>query len=109
MKYVKAKKHRIFSAPPFLVNRVSAIHNNLLFVNSTLPGRYDEIKMWKNANVIDVYDILTKSYLMSFYIYKIDGEKIDDFIVTNTHLFAIIGSNIVSYKLGAALKEKYKK
>lgn len=105
--YVKAKKQRVFSAPPLLVNRVSAIHNNLLFVNSTLPGRYDEIKMWKNANVIDVYDILTKSYLMSFYIYKIDGEKIDDILVTDTHLFAIIGSSIVSYRLSTTLKDKY--
>ena len=109
IEYVKAKKQRLFSAPPLLVNRVSAIHNNLLFVNSALPGKYDEIKMWKNANVIDVYDILTKSYLLSFYIYKIDGEKIDDFIVTDTHLFAILGSNIVSYQLGQTIKEKYKK
>ncbi|SHG81530.1 Methylamine utilisation protein MauE [Flavobacterium micromati] len=108
MKYIKAKKQRVFSAPPLLINRVSAMHNNLLFVNSTLPARYDELKMWKNANVIDVYDILTKSYLMSFYIYKIDGEKVDDFIVTDTHLFVILGSNIVSYKLSKALKEQFK-
>lgn len=107
IEYVKAKKQRKFSAPPFLVNRVSTIHNNLLFVNSTLPGRYDEMKMWKNANIIDVYDILTKAYLMSFYIYKIDGEKIDYILVTDTHLFAIIGSNIVSYRLSTTLKDKY--
>ncbi len=108
MEYVESRKERKFSAPPFLVNRISAIHNNLLFVNSMLPGRYDEIKMWKNANVIDVYDILTKTYVMSFYIYKIDGDKIDDLIVTNSHLFVLIGSNLVSYKLSESLQSKYK-
>lgn len=106
IEYVKTKKQRKFSAPPFLVNRLSTVHNNLLFVNSTLMGKYDQKKMWDNANIIDVYDILTKSYLMSFYIYKIDGDKIDDLIVTDTHLFAIIGSKITSYKLNDILKSK---
>lgn len=107
IEYVKKKKQRKFSAPPFLVNRLSKIHHNLLFVNSTLPGKYDEMKMWKNANIIDVYNITTKSYLMSFYIYKVDGDTIDDFIVTGTHLFAIMGTKIVSYTLSETLKNNY--
>lgn len=109
IEYVKAKKQRKFSAPPFLVNRLSTVHNNLLFVNSSLMGKYDQKKMWNNSNVIDVYDILTKSYLMSFYIYKVDGDKIDDLLITDTHLFAIMGSKIVSYKLSDILKSKYSK
>lgn len=107
IEYVKKKKQRKFSAPPFLVNRLSKIHHNLLFVNSTLPGKYDEMKMWKSANIIDVYNITTKSYLMSFYIYKVDGDTIDDFIVTDTHLFSIMGTKIVSYSLSETLKNNY--
>ncbi len=107
VQYLKDRKEKKFSAPPLLVNRMSTLHRNLLFVNSTLPGRYDEAKMWKNAHVIDVYDVLNKSYVMSFYLYKIDGQHLDAFIVTDTHLFALMGSNIVLYKLNTALKDKY--
>lgn len=107
VQYVQNRKEKKFSAPPLLVNRISTMHRNLLFVNSTLPGRYDEAKMWKNAHVIDVYDVLTKSYVMSFYLYKIDGQQLDSFIVTDTHLFALMGSNIVLYKLNTTLKDKY--
>jgi len=107
IEYVKSKKQKKFSKPPLLVNRLSTIHNNLLFVNSTLSGKYDDLTMWKNANVIDVYDIIANSYLMSFYVYKIDGEKINDLLVTDTHLFVLAGNTIVLYKLNNELKEKY--
>jgi hypothetical protein len=107
VQYILKRKEKKFSAPPFLVNRMSTLHRNLLFVNSTLPGRYDEAKMWKNAHIIDVYDILKKSYLMSFPLYKIDGQRLDSFIVTDTHLFAHMGNNIVLYKLNTSLKDNY--
>lgn len=105
--YVKDRKQRTFAAPPFLVNRLSMLHRNLLFVNSTLMGKYDTTKMWENANFIDVYDILSKAYLFSFYVYKVDGEKIDDLIVTDTHLFILLGCNIVTYRLSENLRKKY--
>lgn len=109
VQYVDTKegKKKLFSAPPLLVNRISTMHRNLLFVNSRLPGRYDEPIMWKKAHVMDVYDVLTKSYLMSFYIYKMDGKSVDAVMVTDTHLFALMGSNMVLYKLSPELKEKY--
>lgn len=104
--YVSSKNERKFSAPPLLVNRMSTLHNNLLFVNSTLPSRYEERRMWKNANVIDVYDIITKSYLMSFYVYKVDGDKIDDMMATDTHLYVLIGSKLISYRFSPELVDK---
>jgi hypothetical protein len=108
IEYIKSKKQKTFSKPPLLVNRLSTLHRNLLFVNSTLPGRFEEKKMWSNANVIDVYDVLNKSYLLSFYIYKVDGEKINDLIVTDSHIYVISGSNIISYKFSKEFREKIK-
>ena len=105
--YVKEKKQRTFAAPPLLVNRLSTLHRNLLFINSTLQGKYDTTKMWDNANFIDVYDIISKSYLFTFYVYKVDGEKIDDMIVTDSHLYALLGTKIVVYKLNDVLKKKF--
>ncbi|UUW07291.1 hypothetical protein NLG42_14380 [Flavobacterium plurextorum] len=108
IEYIKSKNQRTFSNPPLLVNRLSTLHRNLLFVNSMLPGRFEGKKMWQNANVIDVYDVLNKSYLMSFYIYKVDGEKIDDMIATDSHIYIITGSRMVSYKFSDPLKNKIK-
>jgi len=107
--YVKSKNERKFSAPPLMVNRLSNLHHNLLFVNSTLPSRYEEKRMWKNAHVIDVYDVLSKSYLMSFYVYKVDGDKIDDMQVTDTHLYVIFGSKLVSYRFSPELIKQFKR
>jgi len=109
IEYVRSKNERKFSAPPLLVNRLSTIHHNLLFVNSTLPSRYEEKRMWSNAHVIDVYDVLSKSYAMSFYVYKVDGDKIDDILVTDTHLFAIVGSKLVSYRFSPELVNQFKR
>lgn len=108
IEYLKERKETKFSAPPLLVNRLSCLHNNLLFVNSTLPGKYDVKKMWDKASVIDVYDILTKTYVISFYINAIEGEKINDLLATDTHIYALIGTKVVAYRLGEEVKNHYK-
>lgn len=106
--WVKKRKEKKFSIPPFTVNRASSVHNNLLFVNSVLPGRYESLEMWKQASIIDVYSIESQDYLMSFYIYNNDGKRMSSFIVTDTHLFALIGNAIVSYSLEKEIKEEMK-
>lgn len=108
IEYLKERKETKFAAPPLLVNQLSCLHNNLLFVNSTLPGKYDVKKMWDKASVIDVYDILTKTYVISFYINAIEGEKINDLLATDTHIHALIGTKVVSYRLGEEVKNYYK-
>ena len=78
-------------------------------MNSSLPGRYDPMVMWKDANIVDVYDINENSYLMSFYVYKVDGKPMDSFIVTETHLLALFDHQIVSYALSGSLKKSLSK
>ena len=105
--YVKHRNQKKFSAPPQMVNRISALHNNLLFVNSTLPGRFDVKKVWDQSSVIDVYDISSQRYLISFYIKNIDGVTLNDIVVTDTHFYALIGTHIVSYSLGDEIRKHY--
>ena len=107
-KYISSKKQVKFSAPPQTVNRHSALHKNLLFVNSLLAGKYDPESMSKHASVIDVYNINNTSYMMSFYIYKEDGVAFDDFLVNDTHLFALFGKTLVVYRLHPFLTKEYK-
>lgn len=108
---VKLEKHqqRKFSKPPLFVNKSSAVYNDLLFVNSAIPGRYEEVDIWKSSSIIDVYDIVKNRYLFSFCIYDIKGKKVRNFVVYDNKLFALIGSHIVRYDLDEKLINKYKK
>lgn len=109
IKYVKSKNQKKFSAPPNMVNRISTVHNNLLFVNSTLPGRFDVEKVWNYSSVIDVYDINSNNYLISFYIKNIEGNKIKDILVTNNHFYALVGTHIVRYSFSKELTKYFHK
>ncbi|WP_268849187.1 MauE/DoxX family redox-associated membrane protein [Flavobacterium aestivum] len=107
---VKVKSHhqRKFSKPPLFVNKNSTAYNNLLFVNSAIPGRYEEDQMWKEASIIDVYDLSKNSYLFSFCIYNIDGKKLKSFFVQNDKLYALIGNHIIEYNLDKRITSNYK-
>jgi uncharacterized membrane protein YphA (DoxX/SURF4 family) len=106
--YLVNTKVKKFAAPPQSVNIQTAVKRNLLFVHSGLRGKYDTAAMWKDASVIDVYDYTNKNYIMSFYVYKVNGKPMNSFIVTDKYLFALFNNQIVSYKLGKPLKRYYK-
>jgi hypothetical protein len=96
---VKSRGEKKMSKPPLIVNKGSAVDNGLLFVNAGLIGRYEPESMWKDASIIDVYNVKKRSYISSFYIYNVDGSKLRSFIVRGNKLYGIIGSHIVSYKI----------
>ncbi|KFF11157.1 MauE/DoxX family redox-associated membrane protein [Flavobacterium hydatis] len=108
---VKVEKHRQrkFAKPPLFVNKSSAVYNDLLYVNSAIPGRYEEDDIWKSASIIDVYDIIRNRYLFSFCIYDIEGKKVRNFVVYDNKLFALIGNHIVRCDLDKKIISKYKK
>lgn len=103
------KKHgvRQFSSPPLFVNKGSAIYNNILFVNSAIPGRYESDRIWKEASIIDVYDITDNSYLLSFCIYNLDGKRMKSFVVEKDNLYVLIGTHIIRYKIDSKITAKY--
>ncbi len=84
---------------PLLVNRRAALYQNLLFVNSQLPGREDFGKLWKQASIIDVYDTNDGSYRFSFPLYDIDGNKLESFRVIENRIYLINEKWIVRYDL----------
>ncbi|MBW4359343.1 MauE/DoxX family redox-associated membrane protein [Flavobacterium taihuense] len=108
---VKVKNHheRKFSKPPLFVNKSSAIYSNLLFVNSAIPGKYEQDALWKKSSIIDVYDVIGNSYLFSFCIYDVDGKKVRGFTVNNNKLYALIGNHIISYSLDERVTSNYKR
>ncbi len=106
---VRVKKHhqKKFSKPPLFVNKSSAVYKNLLFVNSAIPGRYEDDQMWKEASIIDIYDLSKNSYLFSFCIYNIEGKKMKSFVVQNDKLYALIGNQIIAYNLNQRITSYY--
>jgi uncharacterized membrane protein YphA (DoxX/SURF4 family) len=94
---------RKLGGTPYIVNASTALDGNLLFVNSALRGKYESETMWKEAAVVDVYDISQNSYRGSFYIYNIENEKMKTFMVTGNNLYVIIGHHLHKYHLGKAI------
>lgn len=106
IKVAQLDGERKMAAPPLSVNTASAVCNTLLFVNSTLRGKYDNLKSWKNASTIDVYDLNKNVYLFSFYIAGMDGIKLKSLLVSPTHLYALIDTQLVSYAIKGNLKKE---
>ncbi|MBP4137251.1 MauE/DoxX family redox-associated membrane protein [Flavobacterium geliluteum] len=106
--YLKDNTERRMATPPMTVNANVAVHANLLFVNSKIQGRFEDMKLWKQASIIDVYDLKKKAYLMSFAIYHIEDKKLQSFRVTDTHLYALIGDELAVYELRDILKKEIK-
>jgi uncharacterized membrane protein YphA (DoxX/SURF4 family) len=106
--YLKGENERKMAAPPLVVNAHSAIYNNLLFIHSKVPGRYENEKVWQQASIIDIYDIKKNKYLFSFPIYQIGNQKLKSFYVTPTHLFALMDTQIVVYRLKRTIKKEIK-
>lgn len=104
---VKSRHERKLAAPPLTVNKTSAVCKNLLFVNSALLGKYEPAEMWKEASIIDIYDLNTQSYQGSFYIYNIKREKLKNFFVRDNNFYGFIGQYLVHYKLSRKLTSSY--
>jgi hypothetical protein len=103
----KNHRQRQFSKPPLFVNKNSAVYNNLLFVHSAIPGRYEDNKMWKNSSIIDVYDLNDKSYLLSFTISNLGRKRMHYFKVISDKMYVLIGKHIILYKLQPKITSHY--
>lgn len=107
--FIKDRNLKKFSAPPMTVNKNAYAYKGLLFVNSALMGKYESEKMWKQASIVDVYDYTNLTYVVSFYIYNIDGERLTDFAVQGNNFYGIVGSHLVSYKMSHLVLKRYSK
>ncbi|MFV8341064.1 DoxX family protein, partial [Flavobacterium sp. XS2P39] len=65
IRYVASTDERKFGAPAVIVNKTNAAYSNLFFVNSALPGKYESALTWKQASIIDLYNLNTRGYISS--------------------------------------------
>lgn len=106
--YIKETRQRKIASLPATVNQITEVSGNLLFVNSKLMGRYEPKEMWKQASIVDVYDIQKNIYLSSIYIYDIDKSKLNSMFVSGNNLYVIIGHYLHQYHLNMHIVETAK-
>ncbi|PKP15500.1 MAG: hypothetical protein CVU07_09920 [Bacteroidetes bacterium HGW-Bacteroidetes-23] len=103
---ITSKNKTTYSKPPRVVNNSIATDGNILYVHSTLPGQFEDLKIWKRAIIIDMYQLQNKSYLSSFYLHDESGEKVKSFIVDGSNLYGLVGTKLVKYQLKKDIKIK---
>lgn len=97
--HIKDLGERKLAAPPYIVNIMSTTAQDRLFVNSAIIGRFEDRDMWKNASIVDIYDITHKKYLSSIYIYNKNKLKMDDMMLSGSNLYVLTGQHLERYKL----------
>lgn len=100
---------RKMSAPPLLVNKKSFVHRGLLFNISNLKGKFESNEIWDQATIIDLYSTKEQVYRGSFFIQHRGKEKLSQFIVTDEHLYALIGNEIIRYRFAQAVMNHFEK
>ncbi len=97
--YYKSTGQQVLGAKSVVVNRASATDGDYLFVESDRLGKYDNADLQKVSTIIDIYNLMNSHYEFSFYIYHERGEHLTDFEISGDVLVAIVGKNIMIFKL----------
>jgi hypothetical protein len=96
------------SSPPFVVNGLSCVSGKYLFINSYLLAKNENEGMFKNASVIDVYDLDKAAYVNSFYVHNYRDIRISDFRIVDQKLVALHDHYLVVYQLDTTAFSKTK-
>jgi len=87
------------SRPPQVNNLSTTIHKGLIFNKSGLMGKYEPKESWKSSSIIDIYKVNTTQYWGSFYVQHRGGKSLSHMLVTDHYLFALVGNDLIRYKL----------
>jgi hypothetical protein len=92
------------SAPPLVVNRISQVAGDELFVCSEHRATNEFESHWKELSVIDVYNIRDQSYKYSFYVPDFDNHRMESFLVHDDYLVAQFHTNFLLFRLNKVSK-----
>ncbi|MFC4478968.1 MauE/DoxX family redox-associated membrane protein [Flavobacterium chungangensis] len=104
---LKGGDQRKMAAPPMMVNAGFSAYDNCLFMRSKIRGFYENEDLWENGGeVIDVYNLKKRSYVLSIPIFGSHNGRFKEFMVTGTHLYLIFGNTLMIYKFQNTLKKE---
>ncbi len=87
------------AAPPLVVNKLTCVNEDELFINSSLLANNEDRRLFDHASVIDVYNLNGGNYKYSFYLPDFEKHKISGFQVVNKTLIAIYDHYILTYHI----------
>lgn len=97
---IESENSRTLSSPPYFVNKWLNTSGDWLFINSNLLAKNEHQDAFKEANVIDVYNLKTGKYAFSFYIYHFRRTKqMTEFVVTDDKMIVRYGNLIQVFHL----------
>ncbi|WP_147309586.1 MauE/DoxX family redox-associated membrane protein [Marixanthomonas ophiurae] len=86
-------------AQSLLINAKTATDSHFLYIASPRLGKSEPEELLDVATVIDVYDLIDKSYQFSFYLYHQEGKKMSEFMIRDYKLYALMGDEIIIFKM----------
>ena len=90
---------RTIKNQPVIVNEQCTTWSDYLFIKSNRLGRFEPKEMLKDASIIDVYNLKTRSYDFSFYLYHFKGEPIKTFTIYQNRLIGLSENYLVTFRL----------
>lgn len=88
-----------FSTPPLLVNAKTAINGPYLFVQSKIMSRSEDEILLKKSAVIDVYNVLTGTYLSSIYLPLTNNQQPHQIFSFDNYVITLSGECLTKYTL----------
>lgn len=87
------------TSPGFIINRTGCVGKGKLFIYSSLKADNESNNDFYRHEVIDMYDIASGKYQYSFYIPRMEGEKVTNMIVYGNDLIAFYMHTVVVVRL----------
>lgn len=96
---IKSRQTMALASPPRIVNKRSHSSGDWLFIHSTIRATNESKSTSEQNDVVDAYDLHDGLYSGSFYIPRINGEKMRDFKVYGDLLVTIHGRILTIFDL----------
>lgn len=96
---IESSKSLTFSSPALMVNANSCSSGRLVFIESKIQAMNDLETIFKDAMVIDVYDLIGQQYLYSFYLRSHNQQKTTQFKVIGNYIFVVSGQYLIRYTI----------
>lgn len=93
--YLEKKQQFKMSKNGTMVHKYAATSGNFLYISSDRMGKNERREMYREATIIDVYNLKTNTYHNSFYFYNYKNKPINQFYVQDGYIIGI-GSNFLS-------------
>lgn len=96
---IESRQTMALASPPRIVNKKTHSSGDWLFIHSTIRATNESRSTFEQNDVVDVYGLRDGHYSGSFYIPRINGEKLRDFKVYGDLFVTIHGRILTTFDL----------